>query len=62
MALPRAVATLGVVPGALLILLVYILTFITISVLSRCHKVFITFSSCSSRLVTIRLSACPGRI
>ena len=40
MALPRAVATLGVVPGALLILLVYILTFITINVLSRCCQSF----------------------
>ncbi|CAK0780575.1 hypothetical protein CVIRNUC_005099 [Coccomyxa viridis] len=38
MALPRAVATLGVVPGALLILLVYILTFITINVLSSASE------------------------
>ena len=35
MALPRAVATLGVVPGALLILFVYVLSFITMDALSR---------------------------
>ena len=40
MALPRAIATLGVVPGALLIILVYILTFITINVLSRYFQSF----------------------
>ena len=37
MALPRAVATMGAVPGALLILFTYIVSFITMDVLSRCN-------------------------
>ena len=36
MALPRAVATMGAVPGALLIIFTYVVSFITMDVLSRC--------------------------
>lgn len=35
MALPQAVATLGIVLGSLLIFLVYILSYVTINILAR---------------------------
>lgn len=35
MALPQAVATLGIVLGSLLIVLVYILSYVTIDILAR---------------------------
>lgn len=35
MALPQAVATLGIVLGSVLILLVYVLSYVTIDILAR---------------------------
>ena len=45
MALPRAVATMGAVPGALLILFTYIVSFITMDVLSRCRPARIVLTT-----------------
>ena len=55
MALPRAVATMGAIPGALLILFTYIVSFITMDVLSRCITGL-------HRLTTTKLRYSKGRL
>ena len=68
MALPRAVATMGAIPGALLILFAYVVSFVTMDVLSRCVSgpskrltttVHCMAPPCSSSLPLSRL---PGAI